>query len=150
MPLGRTVLAAIFWLCAWMTSAGAVKPQTTVSSMASARCRRSIWSSCRMGLGVSAMTRWGCLFKLACRRPKMVKVSVAIMTVGMPRFSSSTVTWLHHVVQEPQSPVEVTTTSTRPASSSSNPPRPSISPPVREGTSLAGCSWVRPLRLYRS
>ncbi len=40
---------------------------------------------------------------LDCREASRSKASVPTVTVGMPRFSSSTEAWIHHAVQLPQS-----------------------------------------------
>jgi len=43
-------------------------------------------------------------------RPR--NASVQIVTVGMPRFSSSMESWIHHDVHDPQSPMAVMTAPT--------------------------------------
>ena len=116
----------------------------TVPIIASARARSASGSSCRIGFSVSAMITYGQPCVEAMRRANFAKVSVTTITVGMPRSSRAGVTWLHHVVQEPQSPVAVMTTSTRRASASSWPRIVSRSLPVRIGSSRTGCSITTP------
>ena len=48
----------------------------------------------------------------ASSRPSFSNAVVQIVTVGIPRFSSSTESWIHHDVQDPQSPMAVTTAPT--------------------------------------
>lgn len=45
-------------------------------------------------------------------RANSMKASVQIVTVGIPRFSNSTESWIHHDVQAPQSPMAVITACT--------------------------------------
>ena len=48
----------------------------------------------------------------ASSRASPRNASVQTVTVGMPRFSSSTESWIHHDVHEPQSPMAVMTAPT--------------------------------------
>ena len=63
--------------------------------------------------GVSAITTYGKPCVDDMRRANLANMSVTTITAGMPRSSRAGVTWLHHVVHDPQSPLAVITTSQR-------------------------------------
>ena len=60
-----------------------------------------------MASGRSGMPRF-----FASSRASPMNASVQMVTVAMPRFSSSTESWIHHDVHEPQSPIAVMTAPT--------------------------------------
>ena len=67
----------------------------------------------RIGFDVSAITTYGKPCVDDMRRANLANMSVTTITAGMPRSSRAGVTWLHHVVHDPQSPLAVITTSQR-------------------------------------
>lgn len=72
-------------------------------------------------------------------RASATNASVQIVTVGMPFFSSSTESWIHHDVQLPQSPMAVMTAPTSRAYTSS------FSAPTE---ALGFCFFTTPPNLY--
>ncbi len=85
-----------------------------MTGSSAAWARRATWSGlslpmgcCTMAMGRSGMPRF-----FDSSRASPTKASVQMVTVGIPRFSSSTESWIHHDVHEPQSPMAVITACT--------------------------------------
>ena len=96
-----------------------VSPATTCSRMVSAfsltasarRPPRGCWGTARGNSGMPRDRR--------STFPKVTNKWVQTVTVGMPRRSNSTASWILHDVQEPQSPKPTTTASAEATSWSS-------------------------------
>ena len=71
-----------------------------------------------MGCAVMAIGRSGMPKERRSTLPSRWKRWLHTVTVGMPRRSSSTASWILHEVQEPQSPNPTTATATVAANSS--------------------------------
>src|SRR6185295_9765223 len=108
MPAGRISRRTWSFMRSRISAGGSVSPSTMAGSIAATRAWMASGSSWRMGLGVTAMTAYGQPTVEAMRRPNTLNESVVIITVGTPRLSRAAVTWLHHVVHDPQSPVAAT------------------------------------------
>ncbi len=65
-----------------------------------------------IGCLMIASGRFGMPRLAASARASPRKASVQIVTVGTPFFSSSTESWIHHDVHDPQSPMAVKTAPT--------------------------------------
>jgi hypothetical protein len=79
------------------------------SNMVSALLRNSSSDIETMGCGTTEYGRSGCLSRRRCVCVAVAKPEVTMVAVAMPRFSSSTLSWTLHDVQEPQSAMPVTT-----------------------------------------
>ena len=97
---------------------GRVSPDTTISNRASALVTAVSAGRPPMGWGAMAMGRSGMPRERRSTLPRRWKRWLHTVTVGMPRRSSSTASWILHEVQEPQSPRPTTATSTVAAISS--------------------------------
>ena len=95
-----------------------VSPSTMVSKMESALATAVSTATPPMGCGATAIGRSGIPREHRSTLPRRWKRWLHTVTVGTPRRSSSTASWILHEVQEPQSPRPTTATSTVAANSS--------------------------------